>query len=191
MSQIAGWDKRSKIMSERFRNKEAAFANPSSLFGTISIVAICVTVGFVTYLLVGNSEPPRRLWSPVVIEANGNETILGETRQMEFWTPSVKTRQYLAPVGGEIAPSDQWQVISNDDTILAFGTVLHTNKNVLGYRRVEVWGHGSTTFKTGWWWTVNVLTNYTVGDLGHAYQDFWKPRHPVFIEVIDNRGRTQ
>jgi hypothetical protein len=178
-------------MSERFQRTEAAFANPKTLFGAICIVCICATVGFVAYLAVGNNQPPRKLWSPVVIEANGNQTVLGETRQLEFWTPSIETKDYLAKPGAEIAPTDQWQVISNNDTILAFGTLLHSNTSVLGYRRVEVWGHGSTGFKPGWWWTLNVLTNYTAGDLGQAYQDFWKSRHPVFIEVIDNRGRDE
>src|SRR5580692_4044344 len=125
-------------MSERSQRKEAAFACPSTLCGTVSVLCICATVGFVAYLLVSNNQPSRRLWSPIVIEANGNETVLGDTRQMEFWTPSVETKEYLAKPGGEIAALDQWQVISNNDTILEFGTVLHTNKSVLGYRRVEV-----------------------------------------------------
>jgi len=176
-------------MSERFQSKEAAFACPSTLCGTFSILCICATVGFVAYLLLGNNQAPRRLWSPVVIEVNGNEDVLGDTRQMEFWTPSVKTKDYLAKPGGEIADSDKWQVLSSDDTVLQFGTMLHSNTSVLGYRRVEVWGHGSTSFKPGWWWTVNVMTNYSAGDLGHAYANFWKPHRPIMIEVIDNRGR--
>ena len=83
-------------MSERFQRKEAAFASPGTLCGTISILCICATVGFVAYLLLGNNQAPRRLWSPVVIEVNGNENVLGDTRQMEFWTPSVETKNYLA-----------------------------------------------------------------------------------------------
>ena len=89
-------------MSERFRRKEAAFACPSTLCGTISILCICATVGFVAYLLLGKSQAPRRLWSPVVIEVNGNENVLGDTRQMEFWTPSVETKNYLAKPDGKI-----------------------------------------------------------------------------------------
>jgi hypothetical protein len=108
---------------------------------------------------------------------------------MEFWTPSAKTKDYLSKANGEVAAPDQWQVIPTDDTVLQFGSILHSNKNVLGYRRVEVWGHGRTTFKPGWWWTLNVLTNYSEADLGHAYEDFWKSHQAVFIEVIDNRGR--
>ena len=176
-------------MSERFKRKEAAFACPSTLCGTISILCICATVGFVAYLLLGNNQAPRRLWSPVVIEVNGNQNVLGDTRQMEFWTPSVETKNYLAKTDGKIADSDKWQVIPNDSAILEFGSMLHSNTSVLGYRRVEVWGHGSTSYKPGWWWTLNVMTNYSAGDLGHAYADFWKSHRPVLIEVIDNRGR--
>ena len=125
----------------------------------------------------------------MVVETNGNQTtILGETRQLEFWTPSARTKDYLHQEGGEVSTSEQWQVIPNDDAVLQFGTLLRSNVNVLGYRRVEVWGQGRTAFKTGWWWTMNVFTNYSGVDLAHDYQSFWKASQPLFVEVIDNRG---
>jgi hypothetical protein len=139
-------------------------------------------------MFVPHTGKPRRLWIPTLVETNGNQTILGETRQLEFWTPSAKTKDYLHQQGGEITSNEKWQALSNEEAVLQFGLLLHSNNSVLGYRRVEVWGQGRTNFKPGWWWTVNVFSNYSVGDLGRTYQKFWNAPYPVFIEVIDNRG---
>lgn len=65
---------------------------------------------------------------------------------------------------------------------------LRTNANVLGYRRAEVWGHGSTVLKPGWWWTMTVTTNYSVQTLLGNYRDFWKSSNAVFVERIENPG---
>ena len=59
---------------------------------------------------------------------------------------------------------------------------------MFGYRRVEEWGQGRTSYKPGWWWTVSVTTNYSVNDLAYVYQAFWKSGQAVRVEVIDNRG---
>jgi len=129
---------------------------------------------------------------PVVVQTNGDQTVLGETRQLEFWTPSARTGDYLhKEEGGVVAKDDKWQMITNDDAVVQFGAVLHSNLEVLGYRRVEVWGQGHTSFKPGWWWTVNVFTNSSTADLAQTYQNFWKSSQPLFIEVIDNRGSDE
>lgn len=175
-------------MSEPSSKNEDAFAIPNALFLTIRCVCICATIIILAYLFVPHVKPARRLWTPVITATNGDNTILGESRQLEFWTPSVKTQNYLHKENGEVVPTEKWEVISNDDTAMQFGMMLHTNLNVLGYRRVEVWGQGRTSYKPGWWWTLNVLTNYTAADLAHAYEDFWKSHQIVFVEVIDNRG---
>jgi hypothetical protein len=125
------------------------------------------------------------------VETNGNQGILGETRQMEFWTPSVKTKDYLRKYHDAVDGLDKWQVIPSDDMVAQFGSLLHSNQSVLGYRRVEVWGQGRTSYKPGWWWTMNVLTNYSVGDLAQAYRGFWKAPQPLLVEVIDNRGSIE
>jgi hypothetical protein len=154
----------------------------------ISLIIICAAIILIAYLFVPHAEPPRRLWTPVLIETNGNETVLPESRQLEFWTPSARTKDYLHAENSLVVPTETWEVISNDDANEQFGMALHTNLNVLGYRRVEVWGQGRTTFKPGWWWTVNVLTNYSAGELAISYESFWKSHQPLFVEVIDNRG---
>ena len=157
-------------------------------------VCICATVCFVAVMFSdnGRSNPPRHLWSPVVIDNKGNETILGgDTRQLEFWTPSAETRNYLQKDHDEYFDTEKWEVLSNDDPVVQFGMLIHSNANVLGYRRVAVWGQGRTSFKPGWWWTVNVLTNYSAANMGLTYQKYWNTSQSVFIEVVDNRGSAE
>jgi hypothetical protein len=167
----------------------AAPARRRTWCGTVVCLIVCATIAFVAYLFVSqHPEPTRRLWLPVVIETNGNQSVLGETRQMEFWTPSVKTKDYLSKVGGEVGRNEKWEVLASDDAVVQFGMLLHSNVNVLGYRRVEEWGQGRTTFKPGWWWTMNVIADYSAADLARIYRDYWKAPQPVLIEVIDNRG---
>ena len=180
-------------MSKPSRKNEAASACPSTLCGVACCLIVCATIAFIAHLVISpHSAQAPRLWITAVVATNGNQaTIMADTRRLEFWTPSAKTKDYLRKKGGEVASNDQWQIIRNDDPVLEFGTLLHSNVNVLGYRRVEVWGQGRTVFKPGWWWTMNVLTNYSVVDLAHAYQTFWKAPQPVFVEVIDNRGSDE
>lgn len=156
--------------------------------GVLGCIIICVAIVLVAYLFIPRAELPRRLWTPVLVETSGNETILPESRQLEFWTPSADTRNYLHMEKGAVVATETWEVITNDDANEQFGAMLHTNADVLGYRRLEVWGQGRTTFKPGWWWTVNVLTNYTASDLSRSYEAFWKSHQTLFVEVIDNRG---
>ncbi len=169
------------------QNKESA----STLCGTIVCLAVCAMICFIAYRLLPQPETPRRLWSPVVVGTDGKETILGDTRQLEFWTPSTATEDYLHQDNGAVSAVERWEVLSNDEPLVQFGMLLHSNQNILGYRRVEVYGQGHTSYKPGWWWTVNVFTNYSAGQLADVYQSYWKSAHPVFIEVIDNRGRTE
>ena len=75
--------------------------------------------------------------------------------------------------------------------MVQFGEMLHTNKYVLGFRRVAIWGRGRAQFKPGWWWTMDVMTNYNATDLGSAYREYWKCPYVLFVEVIDNRGRNE
>lgn len=154
---------------------------------TLCCVCICATVAYVSWLYC-SPPAPRRLWEPVLVKPNGDVTVLGETRQLEFWTPSADTKDYLHTDDGKVVPTETWEVLSNDAPNVQFGATLKENQSVLGYRRVHVWGQGQTTYKPGWWWTMNVFTNYTASDLARTYDDFWKSRQILFVEVIDNRG---
>ncbi len=166
-------------------------AYPRTVWGMLPYAFVCATIVLVVYFLAPHATPARRLWVPIVVEKNGSQTSMGETRQMHFWTPSARTREYMRKSGSAGPDSSSWQAIASDEPVMQFGMLLHSNANVFGYRRTEVWGHGRTVFKPGWWWTVNVTTNYSVVDLGNAYQSFWKCSSPVFIEVVDNRGSEE
>jgi len=179
-------------MSEQPEKSAGASACQKTLCGVLRCALVGATIAIIVCFFVSpHARLTRRLWIPVVVETNGNQSVLGETRQMEFWTPSVKTKDYLRKYQGEVDGKEKWQVIPNDDVVTQFGTTLHSNKDVLGYRRIEVWGQGRTSFKPGWWWTMNVLTNYSVGDLAAVYRGYWKSPQPVLVEVIDNRGSTE
>jgi hypothetical protein len=179
-------------MSEQPEKNASTFACPRTLCGALPCAFVCATIAFIAYLVLSpHAEPMRRLWLPVVVETNGNQTVLGETRQLEFWTPSVKTKDYLHKEGGEVVDKEKWQIIPSDDTVAQFGRELHSTQDVIGYRRVEEWGQGRTIFKPGWWWTMTVTTNYSVVDLTRIYQKFWKSPQAVLIEVIDNRGSNE
>jgi len=165
-------------------------AFPRTFWGTLPFAFICAAAVAIVYLVTREKAvESARVWRAVVVETNGMETTLGGSRRMEFWTPSVKTKDYLARDGSAIRPKDKWQMLASDDAVIKFGNMLHSNQDILGFRRVEEWGRGRTDFKPGWWWSVNVLTNCSVGDVNRIYQQFWKPTAPIFIEVIDNRER--
>jgi hypothetical protein len=176
-------------MRPPFQNKGHAFINSKLLLVALCCMCVCATICFVAYK--SRADTPMRLWSPFMIETNGLETVLGDSRRLEFWTPSTKTKDYLHKEGDEVVAKERWQIITNDDAVVQFGALLHSSHGVFGYRRVEVWGQGRTDFKPGWWWTVTVSTDYSPGDLRKAYQQFWKSGQILFVEVIDSRGRTQ
>jgi hypothetical protein len=178
-------------MNEPSQKNAETVAGSNSFLGMLCCFCLCATIAFVAYRLTLNAQPARRLWTPDLVETNGNLLIMGESRQLEFWTPSAKTKDYLHKENGQVVPTEQWEAISNDDPVEQFGMMLHTNSSILGFRRVEVWGQGQTTYKPGWWWTVNVFTNYTAADLGKAYDKFWQSHQILFVEVIDNRGSDQ
>jgi len=177
-------------MSESTSSAPAA-ARPSKLWATLRVAIVCATVSFLGWRYLNPPPPPSqtRLWTPVLIGGKGHELILQPpSRRMEFWTPSAKTKEHLPKDGGEFRPQDKWEILSTDETVNRFGFTLRSNANVLGYRRAEVWGHGKTQLKPGWWWTMTVTTNYSVQNLMHAYRDFWKSSNAVFVEVIENPG---
>jgi hypothetical protein len=164
-------------------------AGSNTFWGMVCCICVCATIVLVVYRFNPGEPPSRRLWTPDLVETNGTVTVMGESRQLEFWTPSSKTKDYLHKEKGQVVATEMWEVMSNEAPVEQFGEMLHNDSwAILGYRRVEVWGQGRTMFKPGWWWTVNVSTNYTASDLAKVYETFWQSHQLVFIEVIDNRG---
>ena len=166
-------------------------ARKTNLWSMLIVAVVCATVAYIAHQLIHQvpAHPARRLWTPIVVTPNGAETPLpAATRRLEFWTPSSRTKDHLAREGGGIRERDKWEVLASEEPIQQFGMLLRTNSNVLGYRRAEVWGHGSTVLKPGWWWTMTVTTNYSVQTLMQAYRDFWKSSNAVYVERIENPG---
>lgn len=177
-------------MNKSFYKKNEIFGGSTAFFGMVCCVCLCATIAFVAYRLTLNGQPARRLWMPDWVNTNGDEIAMEESRQMEFWTPSAQTKDYLHKEHGQVVPTEKWEVISNDDPVVEFGKMLHKNSSVLSYRRVEVCGQGESLYKPGWWWTVNVITDYTAVDLARAYDKFWQSHQVLFVEVVDSRGSS-
>src|SRR5579871_3589873 len=97
-------------------------------FAAICCVGICGMVCFVAYSNTNHTQP-RRLWSPMIVGSTNGGTILGETRQLEFWTPSSKTKDYLHQEKGEVTPTEKWQIIGSEDPLLEFGSMLRSNQS--------------------------------------------------------------
>jgi hypothetical protein len=156
-------------------------------------LVVCAIIAWLGYLAFSPrpGPPTRRLWLPVIVETNNNMSVLAETRQLEFWTPSIRTKDYLPTNSSGYSDNEKWQVLASDDKVNDFGMVLHSNRSIFGYRRVEESGQGRTGFKPGWWWTINVDTNFTVVNLAQAYRQFWNSPQALFVEVIDNRGSSE
>jgi len=178
-------------MSDAPKSSSPAPARRANFWSTLTVALVCATVAFLVfqYRQTSATPPAQRLWTPVVLTPEGGETALQPaTRRLDFWTPSARTKDYLAREGGAVRERDKWEILTSDEAVQQFGTLLRTNSNVLGYRRAEVWGHGRTSLKPGWWWNMTVTTNYTVQNLMQAYRGFWKSSNAVFVEVVENPG---
>jgi hypothetical protein len=163
----------------------------ANLWSVLIVALVCATIAYIAHQLIHRTptRSARRLWTPIVVRPDGAETTLAAaTRRLEFWTPSSRTKDHLAREGGGIRERDKWEAIASDEPVRQFGVLLRTNSDVVGYRRAEVWGHGSTVLKPGWWWSMTVKTNYSVQNLINAYRDFWKSSNAVFVEQIENPG---
>ena len=164
-------------------------ARKANLWSALSIALVCATVAYIAHQFLQRKpgHASQRLWTPIVVTPNGAETALpAATRRLEFWTPSARTKDHLGRESGGIRERDKWEALASDEPVQQFGMLLRTNSNVLGYRRAEVWGHGSTVLKPGWWWTMTVTTNYSVQTLLQTYRDFWKSSNAVYVERIEN-----
>ena len=168
-------------------------AAAKTFLGFLSIVVICATVGFAIYKFAPAkiTAPPRRLWTPLVINNLNVEMVVPDTLRLDFWTPSSKTKDYLTKDPKDTGDTNRnWEVIESEERVIQFGQYLRKDVEVIGYRRTEVWGHGRTGLKPGWWWSITVRTNYPAAKLAKSYREFWKTSSSVFVEVIDNRGHA-
>ena len=170
--------------------------NPSAprrinFWAVLCVALLCATAAYIAHLLVEHPVEKRpvaqRLWNPIAVTPDGRAgSLSAATRRLEFWTPSARTKDHLTRENGAIRDRDKWETITSDEPVTQFGMLLRTNANVLGYRRAEVWGHGRTTLKPGWWWTMTVTPNYSVQTLTQTYREFWKSTNTIFLETTEN-----
>ncbi len=167
-------------------------ASAKSFWSFLSILSICALLAFAIYTFAPEKKsvaPARRLWTPLVVNNLNTEMIVPDTLRLEFWTPSAKTKDFVSKEPKDAGDTNRnWEVIESEEMVAQFGQALRKDTDVVGYRRSEVWGHGRTGLKPGWWWSITVRTNYPVAKLAKSYREFWKTPSSVFVEVIDNRG---
>ena len=171
--------------------RSCSHASAKSFWTFLSTVVVCATLVFAIYKLLPEKKtaPPRRLWTPLVVNNLNTEMVVPDTLRLEFWTPSAKTKDFVSKEPKDAGDTNRnWEAIESEEMVAQFGQHLRKDTDVVGYRRSEVWGHGRTGLKPGWWWSITVRTNYPVAKLAKSYREFWKTPSSVFVEVIDNRG---
>ena len=171
--------------------RACSHASAKSFWTFLTVLVVCSTLAFALYNLRPEKKnaPPRRLWTPLVVNNLNTEMIVPDTLRLEFWTPSAKTKDFVSKEPKDAGDTNRhWEVIESEEMVVQFGQHLRKDTDVVGYRRMEVWGHGRTGLKPGWWWSITVRTNYPVAKLAKSYREFWKTPSSVFVEVIDNRG---
>lgn len=106
----------------------------SPFWGFLTVLVVCATAAFVFWRFVpaGKASPPRRLWTPLVVNNLNTEMIVPDSLRLEFWTPSARTRDYLSKE--TITDTNRnWEAIPNDEPVMDFGKLLRNDPDVLGY----------------------------------------------------------
>jgi len=99
--------------------------------------------------------------------------------RVEFWTPSVRTK--------ESPNAKPWEILVNDDKLLEFGKKLMGDGIVQGYRRYDVVGAGKGERQNGTWWVATGAFKFV--DFLRAYHEVWHPgADEVYMEVLEAKG---
>lgn len=162
------------------------FSYPKTGPGALAVIA--VVVGIVIVLLVVAHTPTERLqlFIAQIYEHNGKplpEGNLKHAKLVQFWTPSEETQQFLKDSSGSIVDTEKWQEVT-PEKVTAFDQQIAARKDVDGYRRYRVMGHGRTKFKAGWWWIMTVRNDFKTEDFVKDYSQFWKNPNTVYIEEL-------
>ena len=104
-------------------------------FLVVVVVLALAVIGYVAWgsrhPMISTAEMPPRVWTPIVVTPEGNQMVQPNTLRMEFWTPSSKTKDYLAQDGGAVRERDKWEIIPSEERVLEFGKVLRSDSSVL------------------------------------------------------------
>jgi hypothetical protein len=96
--------------------------------------------------------------------------------QIQFWTPSARTK--------EAVDVKDWEKMDSDDKLDVFAGKLMQARIIKGYRRYEVTGAGFGSRRVGAWWVSSNDTDFNIGNFLRTYLDFWKPGDDkVYMEI--------
>jgi hypothetical protein len=105
---------------------------------------------------------------------------LGQIYQVQFWTPSSKTK--------EASNLHDWEKIDDDKKVEKFADEL-MDGTTSGYRRYEVSGSGLGGTKVGFWWVATLRKDVTPEKFLQKYNQFWKPGNDrAYMEIRSIRG---
>lgn len=156
---------------------------PGAAFSIIAALGVVAVVGMICWTLLELPHDTQKevigTWSTYFLSDSSQAPIEG-TYLIQFWTPSPSTASF--------ADVDAWEREVGEEQLRRFGDELKANRHVVGYRRWEVLGQGSTPFKQGYWWVVTVRRPFSLEDLERTYRGFWKDADPLYVEVVDGGG---
>ena len=156
---------------------------PRGASEVVALVAIVAGIVACVYFVVvegkrDNLHAVRGWWTSASVDTSGATTPFRGRKLLQFWTPSLRTK--------ESTDAKPWEKLATEETIHGFGAVLKSDSRVLGFRRQEVFGHGRTKSKWGWWWSVTVAHDYQPDDLLKVYSEYWKIRESIYVEITSN-----
>jgi len=87
------------------------------------------------------TAPPRRLWTPLIINNLNVEMIVPDTLRLEVLDALLEDQGlFLAKDLKNAGETNRnWEIIESDDRVTQFGEYLRKDVEVIGYRRTEVW----------------------------------------------------
>ena len=156
------------------------FSYPSTLWGTLGVIAVVVGICFIVYTIAVWAH--RENLDALVGFKTGSVTAPGKievsegTYHIQFWTPSVATARTR-----DIAA---WEKAASEEKLNDFADKLLKDRRVRGYRRYEVTGQGIASRKQGMWWVMSVSSDYTLEEFATAYHDHWQNDTPGYVEVF-------
>lgn len=179
-SQQSGYD------AELFGQK---FSYPKTGWGALSVIALVAGLCIIIYFLTVKANPKNvnaiftHITGRVTQEGRFEES--SSTYQIQFWTPSAKTKTT------KDEELEQWEKIDSDDKLVEFGKVLRADPQITGFRRYEVNGTGITGLKPGTWWVITVRRDYELRDFMKTYRSFWKNDKSIYVEILQEGGRYE
>jgi hypothetical protein len=150
---------------------------PRTVWGMLSVVGVLAGICVIVWIVTVKANPQNLERFLTIAQATSKKTDPIEGHyQVQFWTPSVKTKT--------AKEFKNWEVVDSEEKLNDFAEVFLEDQRVQGYRRYEVTGQGRGLRREGVWWVLTVEDSYEVTDLMEVYQKFWKNEGSIYIEVL-------